>query len=319
MKKAIIITGVSGMIGSALLERCLKKKTIVIGIDNFTLGKKIFIKKFLSNKNFLFFNHDLSKEKFPNNISLIINKYNISEIWMLAANSDINLGIKNPSIDLKNTFLTTFNTLNNFRSSINNKTKIIFSSSSAIYGEINKRINEKTISHGAISNYGAMKQSAENYISYFSHTLKVKCFIFRFPNVVGKNLTHGVIYDLHKKLLKPSKFLNVLGNGEQQKPYSNVEEIIDCMEFIKNKKFDNKLNFFNIGTNDKGMKVKDIANFLLRQSGLKKTISFEKKNKGWVGDIPKYQYSTQKINKLGFVFKLSSKEAVQLAIKCLFK
>ena len=74
-----------------------------------------------------------------------------------------------------------------------------------------------------------------------------------------------VIYDLHKKLLKPSKFLNVLGNGEQQKPYSNVEEIIDCMEFIKNKKFDNKLNFFNIGNNDKGIKVKHIANFLLRQ------------------------------------------------------
>jgi UDP-glucose 4-epimerase len=319
MKKAIIITGVSGMIGSALLRRCLKKKTIVIGIDNFTLGKKKFIEEFLSNKNFLFFNHDLSKEKAPNKINIIVKKYNVSEIWMLAANSDINLGIKNPNIDLKNTFLTTFNTLNNFRTSINSKTKIIFSSSSAVYGEINKKINEKTTSLGARSNYGAMKQSAENYISYFSHALEANSYIFRFPNVVGKNLTHGVIYDLHKKLLKPSKFLNVLGNGEQQKPYSNVEEIIDCMMFVKNKKFNNKINFFNIGTSDKGMKVKDIANILLKQSGLKKIISYEKNIRGWAGDVPKYQYSTSKINKLGFVFKLSSKEAVQLAIKNLFK
>ena len=52
MKKVILITGVAGMIGSNLLKTVINKKNIVIGIDNFTLGKKKNIKTFLKNKNF---------------------------------------------------------------------------------------------------------------------------------------------------------------------------------------------------------------------------------------------------------------------------
>tara|TARA_B100000795_G_C22757534_1_gene422157 strand:- start:373 stop:1329 length:957 start_codon:yes stop_codon:yes gene_type:complete len=318
MRKVVVITGVAGMIGSALLKLYIKKNIIVIGIDNFTLGKKKFIREFIAIKNFHFFNCDLSKKKLPNRFKKIIHNLNITEIWMLAANSDINLGIKNPDIDLKNTFLTTYNTLNNLKPLIDKKTKIIFSSSSAIYGEINGKINEKTLTLGARSNYGVMKHASENYISYFSHTLEIQSYIFRFPNVVGKNLTHGVIFDLHKKLQIKSKYLNVLGNGEQQKPYSHVDEILDCMIFIKNKKFKDKLNHFNIGTNDSGMKVKEIVNMLLQESRSKKHIKYEKNIRGWIGDVPKYQYSTNKLNNLGFVFKLSSKDAVKLAIQNLF-
>ena len=41
-KKIILVTGVAGMIGSELLTRYIyNKKNIIIGLDNFTLGKKI--------------------------------------------------------------------------------------------------------------------------------------------------------------------------------------------------------------------------------------------------------------------------------------
>ena len=51
--KNILITGVAGMIGSNLLEKLLKKKNLnIIGLDNFTLGKKKYIKPFLKFKNF---------------------------------------------------------------------------------------------------------------------------------------------------------------------------------------------------------------------------------------------------------------------------
>ena len=42
------------------------------------------------------------------------------------------------------------------------------------------------------SYYGAMKLASEAFISAFSFNNNIKSFIFRFPNVVGKNLTHGV-------------------------------------------------------------------------------------------------------------------------------
>jgi len=62
-KKLLIITGVAGMVGSTLLPKMLSKKnSIVVGIDNFRLGKHKFIKKFLNKKNFFFLKADLDKK-----------------------------------------------------------------------------------------------------------------------------------------------------------------------------------------------------------------------------------------------------------------
>ena len=60
MKDLVIITGVAGMVGSNLLEKIIKKKSqIIIGIDNYKLGKKVNIQRYLNSKNFFFFNIDL--------------------------------------------------------------------------------------------------------------------------------------------------------------------------------------------------------------------------------------------------------------------
>ena len=118
---------------------------------------------------------------------------------------------------------------------ITDKTKIIFTSSSAIYGETNSIISEKTKIKKPISNYGLMKLKSEIFLTNFSKKFKIEILIFRFPNVVGSNLTHGLLFDMKNKIFSKKKHIQVLGNGEQQKPYSHVSEIIDCMFFFKKK------------------------------------------------------------------------------------
>ena len=54
MKKIILITGIAGMVGSNLLEKIINSKNLIIGIDNFALGDKKFLKKFNNKKNFFF-------------------------------------------------------------------------------------------------------------------------------------------------------------------------------------------------------------------------------------------------------------------------
>ena len=157
--KNILITGVAGMIGSTLLEKLLKKKDLnIIGLDNFTLGKKEYIKQFLKYKNFTFFNVDVSKK--IKNVELIkfLKKRKLSEIWLLAANSDIAAGVKNSDVDFKNTYLTTYNVLNDSYKFIDKNTKILFASSSAIYGTVKKVISENTAPLKPESNYGSMKE-----------------------------------------------------------------------------------------------------------------------------------------------------------------
>ena len=318
--KNILITGVAGMIGSTLLTKLLNRKDLfIIGLDNFRLGKKKYIKQFFKYDNFKFFNIDISKKIQNDKFLNTIKRGKLSEIWLLAANSDIASGVKNAEVDFKNTFLTSYNILNDCNKFIKKDAKILFASSSAIYGTVKKVISEKTSPLKPESNYGSMKAACESFVSSYSYKYNLKSFIFRFPNVVGKNLTHGVIYDLSRKILSKKKFLKVLGNGEQCKPYSDVNEIINCMLFLKEKKNNELINFYNIGSSDRGVKVKKIVQLLIKKFSYNKKIKYQKQKFGWLGDVLTYKYSTLKMKKAGFRFKLSSLNAVKKTIDSISK
>jgi UDP-glucose 4-epimerase len=307
MKKNIIITGVAGMIGSNLLKKIISNKdNTVYGIDNLSLGRINFID--LKKKNFFFYNKDLSYE-FPNIIKKI--KF-LDEVWLLSANSDILNGNKNINIDLNNTFLSVLNTLNHLETKISKNTKIIFSSSSAVYGFAKNKIDENNVNFRPKSNYGVMKLLAENYVKFFCNRKKCKYIIFRFPNVVGNNLTHGIIYDFNKKRKNKSNIFPVFGNGEQKKPYAIVSEVIDCMLYINHKI--NRSISVNIGPDDKGIKVKEIVKIFLKKFSIKKKVVYQRSKEGWEGDVVKYRYSTTLLNSLGYKFKLNSKEAIKKSL-----
>ncbi len=318
--KNILITGAAGMVGSSLISKLIKKKNhFIIGIDNFTLGKKKYIKPLFKYKNFKFLNFDVSKEIKNKQLLKILSSKKLSEIWLLAANSDIASGVKKPNVDFKNTFLSSYNFLNNYNHFLNKDTKVIFASSSAIYGSVKGSIYENTSPLKPESFYGSMKAACETFISAYSYKYNIQSYIFRFPNVVGKNLTHGVIYDLTKKILSKQKKIKVLGNGEQCKPYSHVDELISCMIFLKNKKKKELINFFNIGASDKGVKVRKIVELLIKKFDCKKEVLYQKQKFGWPGDVTSYRYSNVKMKKNGFNFKLSSIQAIKKTVRSLSK
>ncbi len=308
-KKISLITGVAGTIGSNLASSLIKQGHLVYGIDNFSLGKKKNLKEIINDKNFNLFKLDLSNDI---NISKFKKLKKIDYLWLLAANSDIRSGLKDASVDLNNTFLTTVKSLNGFLLKLSKNAKIFFSSSSAIYGNIKTKLNENHKNFFPISSYGESKLLSEIYLQDFCKKNKINYVIGRFPNVVGKPFTHGVIFDLANKIKKNS-FLKVLGNGKQQKPYVHVVELIKCIEFLIFKKNKNKI--FLIGPNDNGVSVKKITKIICKYFNYNKKVMFGKKNYGWVGDVPKYSYDPQKLNQCGFRFKLSSSEAIVLAVK----
>ena len=177
---------------------------------------------------------------------------------MLAANSDIQKGISNPNEDLKNTFMTTYNSLNYLKKFLKKNTKLIFASSSAIFGNIKHKISEKTPAIYPESNYGAMKLASESYIATYAKNYLLKSYIFRFPNVVGKNLTHGILFDFKKKFLSKKKSTS-FRKWLSKKPYSFSSEILESMQYISNLKFKTYINYFNLGPKDKGIYVKNIV------------------------------------------------------------
>lgn len=309
----ILITGVAGFIGSNLAKRFLEMGYKVYGIDNLSRGSKKNLSNIFNNSNFLFQNTDLSNiEKYRITIRNFSNNGHINEVWHMAANSDIAAGIGDSNIDLRDTYLTTHNSLILMKEM--GIKKIYFASSSAIYGDFGSHpIAENIGPLLPISNYGAMKLASEAAISAAVESFLEKGVFFRFPNVVGQPATHGIIFDLVNKLGKNPKELHVLGNGNQKKIYLHIDELLNAMIFIANNT-KNRLEVFNIGPNDLGVTVKFIAETVVEKISPDAKIIYADGEKGWIGDVPKFSYSIKKINDLGWTPTLSSAAAIQKAV-----
>jgi UDP-glucose 4-epimerase len=212
--------------------------------------------------------------------------------------------------------LTTLNTLVAIKYKVKKKTKIFFTSSSAVYGQANLQLSEKTYSFNPISNYGKYKLYSEFFLKSFAKIHNIKILILRLPNVTGAPFTHGILHDFYKKFKNNNRKLKILGDGNQLKPYCSTKELVNCLFFLskKNLAFDTLL----IGPNDNGIKVKDIADIFREATNKKLKLIFEKKSYGWTGDVPTYCYSVKKLNRLGYRFKNSSEKTIINSINELF-
>jgi len=309
----IFVTGGVGFIGSNLVEELLKEKAKVVAYDNLSLGKREFLLPYFKNPNFKFIKGNLLDRK---KLAKSIRGCHI--IFHLAANSDIPYGIKYPKVELKNGTIATYNVLEAMRK--NNIKKIVFASTSAIYGD-RPKILPTSEDYGPlfpISFYGASKLASEGLISAFCHNFGFQAWIFRFANVIGKNGTHGVAFDFIKKLKKNPKELEILGDGNQSKPYLYVKE---CVEGILYgiRKANEQLNYFNLSCSG-AIKVKTIATIVVKEMGLKNVkFKYTDTKRGWSGDVPQVRLDPNKINKLGWKAKLTSDDAVKLGVRELVK
>ena len=310
---SVLITGAAGFIGCNLSNELIRRSMKVIGFDNLCRGNTSNIEHLLGNELFTFVEVDLSDlNAYREAIKTEHSIEPITEVWHMAANSDIPAGVFDARIDLRDTFMTSFNTLELMKEF--NISVLFFASSSAVYGNMGEtRLVEDIGPLFPISNYGAMKLASEAAISASVENFLEKAYIFRFPNVIGIPATHGVMLDFIRKLKATPDNLVVLGDGTQQKSYLHVEELIDAMLFIREKACC-PLNYFNIGTDDDGVTVSFIAEQVVAAVAAGASITYGLGNKGWVGDVPKFSYSIDKLRNLGWHSQHGSAEVVRRAV-----
>ncbi len=309
----MFITGVAGFVGCRLASVLLERGETVAGFDNLCRGSIQNLEPVLKHPNFSFTIVDVADlEAYRSALGPLHARSAITEVWHMAANSDIPAGGSDPNIDFRDTFQTTLNSLTLMRE-LGIRT-IAFASSSAVYGDLGDRpLTEDIGPLFPISNYGAMKLASEAAISAALESHLQRAFVFRFPNVIGVPATHGVIHDFMRKLKTTPRNLDVLGDGTQNKSYLHVKELIDAMLFIRTHSHD-RLNYFNIGADDRGVTVRFIAETVVNRVAPGATITFGQGNKGWVGDVPKFTYSIEKLAKLGWRPQLSSMQAMRKAV-----
>ncbi len=310
----ILVAGGAGFIGSNLIDLLLEQGHTVVCVDNYFIGTKENIEHLHSNLSFKMCEMDLCDLESLKNL---FESEKFDYVFHLAANSDIQASAKNPMIEYKNTYTTTFNILECMR--LYNVKKLFFASTSAVYGNrTDELLTETTADLRPVSYYGGCKLGSEAIISSYAYMNDLEVLVFRFPNVIGPRLTHGVIYDFIKKLNNNPKELEILGDGTQCKPYIYVTDLVQAI--VKYMNTDTKgVTIYNLGV-EGATTVTRIADIICEKMNLKNvTYNYTGGNVGWKGDVPKFQYDLSKIYGTGWKATYNSDEAVAKTVEEVLK
>src|SRR5882762_7345048 len=303
-----VITGGAGFIGSHLTETLLAQGQHVTVLDNLSHGQENWLREIRSHSRFCFHQTDLRN---PERLTEMLSGTDV--VWHLAANTNMVIGAESTRIDIENGILSTYNLLEAVRKSTVNK--LLFSSSGAVYGDIQRPpASEEYGPLLPVSLYGASKLACEALISAYCSLFGIRAWIFRFGNVLGARMSHGVIFDFIRKLKNDPSELEILGDGNAEKNYILAEEVVEGVLYA----FEHAqpvCDVYNLGSSST-TRVTEIARIVLEEMGLTGVkLRFSGGARGWPGDQPRVYMDVSKMRGMGWATRYSSDEAVRIATR----
>jgi UDP-glucose 4-epimerase len=308
----MLVTGGAGCIGSDLAEALIRRGDQVVVLDNLSSGKIEHLSSLQGAPGFEFIEADLD-----NRTAVESAVKGVDMVWHLAANPDVKFIEGDPTDkDLTQNTLCTYHVLEAMRR--HRVGKLAFASTSAVYGICpTQPIPENAPFPYPISLYGATKLGCESLISAFQNLFHIRCWIFRFANIVGAKVRkrgRTVIGDFILRLHENPQMLRILGDGKQAKSYLLSSECVEAMLFAVDRA-QAPLNVFNLGCDD-SLSVTRIADLVVEAMGLSGVAyEFTGGEGGWPGDVPRFRLDVSAMNALGWTARLNSRQAVENAIR----
>jgi UDP-glucose 4-epimerase len=308
MSEKVIVTGGAGFIPSHVDDALVDRGYDVTAVDVLGRDRCRNIAHLFGRPNFHYVQADVADTD-----AMVKITEGADFVYHLAANSDIPNGGKDPSIDFSRTLMTTRSVLEAMR--INGIGDMFFSSSSAVYGDRKGLLDEQTGGLQPISYYGACKLASESMISSYAYMNDFNALIMRFPNVIGSRLTHGVILDFIKRLKRDPKRLQILGDGNQNKQYVYVLDLVRGICDFSDR-IEDGVNLYNIST-ESSTDVNTIARLVCERMGLDPEYEYTGGSVGWKGDVSSFAYNVEKAKARGWKYEFDSLGAVKETLRVL--
>ena len=271
--REVVVTGGAGFIGSNLCKKLVELGAKVTVFDNLYSGNIERLQDLIDN-GLKFVQKDIR-----DTTAIQEATKNCKTIFHLAAQTSVPFSMDNPQEDSEINVLGTLSVLEAARKA---GARVVFASSSAVYGNPEQRPTSEKVEPNPIAFYGLTKLLGEHYCRFYHKTYGLEVVMFRIYNVYGPDC-HGAIYDFLNKLKKNPHKLEVLGTGKQSRDFVYVDDMVDALlrAAITPEASGQE---FNIGTGST-ISVAELAKMIIEILGLENVDIYFKGGKAWEGDM----------------------------------
>lgn len=270
--KKIIVTGGAGFIGSNL-ARFLSKENKTIVIDDLSTGNLVNIKDLIEEKQIEFIKGsitdlDLLKEKLKD----------VDYVFHQAAIPSVPRSVKDPVLSNLVNVNGTLNVL--IASRDNNVKKVIYASSSSVYGDTPTLPKKEEMNPCPLSPYAISKMTAEYYCQVFSNIYSLSTISLRYFNVYGPRQDPTSEY----AAVIPRFINNILddrppvifGDGKQTRDFTYIDDVVNANILAAESK---ACGVFNIA-GGKRITIDVLAETIMKILGKKLDIKYENPRPG---------------------------------------
>lgn len=300
-----VVTGGAGFIGSHLTNYLIEKNIEVTVLDNVSNGSKSNLDK--SDTNLRIVKVDVCDQK---QIEPFIRQADI--VFDMAAIVGVELATRLP-VEVLNTNIESIKSILGASLDSNVK-KIVFASSSEVYGNSMTSPLKEDLPLSPISHYGISKIVGESYLSAFWEKYGLDSSIIRYFNVYGPRqsttplsyVVPSFIYQvLHQEPLK------IYGSGKQTRDYTYISDAVEGTYLVA-ERGKGQATPYNISTNIETSLI-DLAKLVCDTIGNECNISNVGKRKFDIsrrcGDFSKAQ------KEVGYLPKIELKEGLRRTVE----
>jgi UDP-glucose 4-epimerase len=256
----VVVTGGAGFIGSNLAEELAARGYRVVILDNLSTGKMVNLENLLASRQVEVVEGSIT------NLSLLEKVFTNAEyIFHQAAIPSVPRSIKNPMASHNTNITGTLKVLLAARDK--GVKKVVFASSSSIYGDTPTLPKVEDMTPNPQSPYAVMKLAGEQYCQVFHQIYGLKTICLRYFNVYGERQDPGSPYAAVIPLFVTRALAGkppvIFGDGNQSRDFTFVKDVVRANILAAESKV---TGVFNIGSS-KRVTINQLAQLAIQLSG----------------------------------------------------
>ncbi len=286
---SVLVTGGAGFIGSHLTEEFVRRGASVTVVDNLSTG-------FRQNLAAVAKRVDLREiDLVQDDLRPLLKEKNFDLIMDTVANANVPASVENPQMDFEKNVVATFNLLEAVRE-YSPQTKILHTSSAAIYGQGSETPTREDFTTVPVSPYGVSKLASENYMAVYAMLYGLRTATLRLFPLFGERLRKQVVYDLMNKIHHNSEELFIQGDGTQVRDFNHVSNVVEAYFTVaENGALEGEA--YNIAS-DETTTIRELAEMICKRMQVNPHFIFD--GVARAGDIRRLHADISRLKSLGY-------------------